>query len=74
MIKKLLTLLLTVCVCISCQGCTYKNWYEAFHEVQRTNCYTIENSNGREECLERVNRMTYEEYEKAREDLNKKVE
>jgi len=56
------------------QGCTYKAWYEGFQEGQRRDCYKIESPSGRQNCLERVNKMTYEEYEKARKDLITKSE
>lgn len=62
------TLLLTVFICFTFQGCTYKAWYDGFQEGQRMECNRYESSNERQECLERVNNMTYEEYKEVRED------
>ena len=68
MTKKLLTLLLAGCVCFSFQGCTYKAWYEGFKEGQRQDCNKIESPSERQECIERVNSRTYEEYKKTQDD------
>ena len=71
---KLIIILLAGFVAFFFQGCTCKAWYEGFQEGQRRDCYKIESPSGRQDCLERVSNMTYEEYEKARKDLMKKPE
>lgn len=49
------------------QGCTYRAWYEGWREQQRQDCYRHANQSDLQECLEKVNGMTYEQYEKERE-------
>jgi len=68
MINKLLTLFFFGCVCIVCQGCTYRAWYEGFQESARQECYKIENQTERQQCIDKVDGVTYDQYKKARED------
>lgn len=69
MIIRLLTLFFIGCV--ACQGCTYRAWYEGFKETERQECYKIVNQMERQQCLDRADSITYDEYKKAREDLKK---
>lgn len=41
---------------------------------QRQECYRIDGSMERQECLDRVDDMTYDQYKKEREDSAKQVE
>jgi len=74
MTKRLLTLLLVGCVCFAIQGCTYRAWYEGFQEQQRRDCYKHASQSEIQECLDRVNSITYDKYKKTREDSNKQSE
>ena len=66
MLKIFLTILFFTIVFITFPGCTYRAWYEGFRETERQNCYKIENSTERLQCLDRVNNMSYEQYQKER--------
>lgn len=70
MIKNLLTLFIVGCVCIVSQGCTYRAWFEGFKENQRQDCYKHMSQSDIQECLDRVNSMTYDQYMKERESSN----
>lgn len=54
-------------LCVVVQGCSYRAWYEGFRAQQRQNCYKIDNSMERKECLDRVEGLTYDKYKTARE-------
>jgi hypothetical protein len=71
MINRLLTLLLVGSVCFVIQSCTYRAWYEGFKAQQRHDCYRYMSQEERQECLDKVNSVTYEQYMKARKDSNK---
>lgn len=69
---KLMRFLFLVCfIGFSMQGCTYREWYEGFRERQRQNCYRYSSQDDIEKCLVRTNSMTYDQYEKAREESKK---
>jgi hypothetical protein len=74
MMKRLLVLLLAGCFCSASQGCTSQAWYEGFRENQRQDCYKYKNQKEIQECLDRANGLTYDQYEKARENSEKKPE
>lgn len=58
--------LLSACLCLFCQGCTYRAWYEGLQERQRQECYHNPNQSQVQQCLDRVNKMTYDEYKRHR--------
>jgi len=64
---KLLTLMFLASISIYFSGCSYRSWYEGLRETERQNCYKIENSIERQECLDRVDEMSYDQYQKERE-------
>jgi hypothetical protein len=72
MIQKLRSLLLIGIFCCAIQSCSYQSWYEGLHEQQRQDCCKIENPAERQECLDKVNAMTYDQYKKTREDSSLK--
>lgn len=65
-------LLLIVCFFLICQGCTYQAWYEGLQEQQRQSCYQSQSQSEIQNCLDKVNSKTYEEYRKEREELIRK--
>jgi hypothetical protein len=71
MIRRLLTLLLVGSVSFAIQGCTYRAWYEGFKAQQRHDCYRYASQEERQECLDKVNSLTYEQYMNARKESNK---
>ncbi|PLX83084.1 MAG: hypothetical protein C0616_00820 [Desulfuromonas sp.] len=54
-------------LCLIGQGCTCRAWYEGFRAQQRQECFKIDNSMERQECLDGVQDLTYEKYQAARE-------
>jgi hypothetical protein len=69
--KKLLALIFLAFIYIYFSGCSYRAWYEGFRETERQNCYKIENSIERQQCLDRVDEMSYDQYQKEREKAKK---
>ncbi len=47
-------------------GCSSRSWYDGFRETERRNCYNIENPIERQQCLDRVEGMTYDHYQEKR--------
>lgn len=52
---------------LGAQGCTYRAWYEGLQERQRQECYQNQGEGEVQRCLDKVNRLTYDEYREARE-------
>lgn len=52
-------------------GCTNRAWYEGFQERQRQECFKNRGQDEIQQCLDRVNSTTYDEYMKARKDTHK---
>ena len=67
MAKKFCALILLGYVFICFPGCSYRAWYEGLHEIERQNCYKIESPTERQECLDRIDETSYDQYEKDRE-------
>lgn len=51
-----------------CTGCTHKAWYEMLREQQRQMCYRQPNQTTTTQCLDRVNNMSYEQYNRLLEE------
>jgi hypothetical protein len=52
-------------------GCTYKSWYEGLRESERQNCYRIANTVERQKCMDEIDKMSYEQYQKEQEKAKK---
>ena len=60
--------ILVISLCLTAQGCTYQAWYAGFQEQQRHQCYkNTVNSSETQQCLDRVNNTTYDQYKAQRE-------
>ena len=70
MTSRLAILLVFVCVCAETYGCTYRAWHEGFRESQRQKCYKLPSDDAMQQCLNKVDKMTYDQYKKARKELN----
>jgi len=64
----ILAALMLVCLCA--QGCSRRAWYEGLQETQRRDCYKLPNHAEIQDCLERVDTGTYEQYQKDRESMD----
>lgn len=62
---RMVVLLPAVCFCMFSQGCTYRAWYEGFQERQRQECYRNRGRDETQKCLDSVNSITHDEYEKG---------
>lgn len=71
MTGKFIFALLTACLCLTNQGCTYRAWYEGLQERQRQECYRLYIHGEIQTCLDRVNSISYDEYKKSRESSRK---
>ena len=52
-------------------GCSYRAWHEGFRVSQRQECYKLTSHDAMQKCLDKVDNMSYDEYEKARKDAIK---
>ena len=68
--SKLAILLVAVCISAETYGCTYRAWHEGFRESQRQKCYKLPSDDAMQQCLNKVDKMTYDQYKKARKELN----
>lgn len=64
---RLIFLAISTIACLALQACTHQAWYEGFKAKQRQDCYDNHSQDEIQQCLDRVNSVTYEEYEKERE-------
>ena len=56
-----------IILCLALQGCSYQAWYTGLQEQQRQQCYQGSmNSAERQQCLDRVNSTTYDQYDLQR--------
>lgn len=73
--KRIFIVLLLCSVGMSCQGCSYKaltsGLYIGIQEEQRRKCYEP-NQSDVQRCLDRVNGMTYDDYNKVRDETAKR--
>jgi hypothetical protein len=59
-----------VILSLALPGCTYQAWYAGLQERQRQECYKNSTSQSdTRQCLDRVNNMTYDQYQSQREQL-----
>lgn len=72
MIRLFIMALISCGIGMVCQGCSYKAWksglYTGFQEEQKRRCYDNPNQSDIQKCLERVNGMSYDDYNKYREE------
>jgi hypothetical protein len=68
MSSRLVVLLLAAGICLAGQGCTARAWYEGLQERQRQECYRERSRDEMRQCLERADRLTYDEYVRGRKD------
>jgi hypothetical protein len=47
---------------IGCQGCTCQAWYDALKDKQRLDCQGLPGVRERQDCLDRINSQTYDQY------------
>jgi len=62
MIHKIILFLLTSVFCLITQGCTSRAWYEGLQNRERQECYKSPSQGEIQQCLERVNSTTYDQY------------
>lgn len=67
MMNRFHTLLLVAFVFLTFPGCSSRPWFEGLREMERQNCYRMESSAERQECLDRVDETSYDQYQKERE-------
>ena len=68
------TLLLFAFVLLAFSGCSSRVLYESLQEIERLNCNDIENMSERQECLDRVNETSYDQYQMERNEQSQKEE
>ena len=60
--KRLLNVMIVLCILLGCQGCTYRAWYEGLKDMQRIDCQKLSGVRERQECLDRANGLSYDQY------------
>jgi hypothetical protein len=65
-IRKQLVLLFAIFVFVFFTGCTKEAWYEGMKESQRQDCNKIDDFLMRQQCLEKLDNMSYDQYKKER--------
>jgi hypothetical protein len=60
---------LAVVAALAFSGCSTRNWFEGTRESARQQCQATPDASAGQECVERINRGSYEQYEKEREGL-----
>jgi hypothetical protein len=68
MANKFFTRVLLASIFMVSNGCSSRSWYEGFREMERQKCYEMENPSEMQECLERVDGTSYDQYQRAREE------
>lgn len=63
---KIMAIIVASSVCIGVAGCSSRGLYEGMREVERQNCYKMENLSERQACLERVDETSYDQYQRER--------
>ena len=64
--------LLALCLPLVVQGCSYQGWYTGLQEQQRRQCYREKvNTLEVQQCLDRINGTTYDQYKAQREEALK---
>jgi hypothetical protein len=49
------------------QGCSSRPVYDSLREIERQHCYQFEDPTERQKCLEEVDGVSYDEYQRIRE-------
>jgi hypothetical protein len=62
MTRKFVSGIIMLSFFIACQGCTYQAWYDALKDRQRLDCQNLPGVRERQDCLDRVNSQTYDQY------------
>ncbi len=52
-------------------GCSQQAWYEGFQESERQKCYELLSQSAIQQCIDNVNSLSYPQYQREREGLNK---
>jgi hypothetical protein len=66
MTRRILLILPVWLACFFFQGCASQSWFDAFKDIQRQECYKIESPTERQECLDKIDDASYDEYQKER--------
>lgn len=56
--------------CLLVAGCSRQAWYEGVRDARRQNCYELP-AGEVQDCLERVDRVGYEQYRREREEMRR---
>ena len=71
--KRLFTLVIFIFIFIAFSGCS-EFLYESFQEIERNDCYKLEDPQQRQDCLDRIDERSYDQYQKEREQYQKERE
>jgi len=64
--------ILTALLGLAVTGCTRQAWYEGFKSQQRLQCERMTQDYERQRCIERVNGLSYDEYQRQTEALKER--
>ncbi len=49
-------------------GCSYRAWYQGFQDRQRQECYQLGGAREMQDCLDQVDCMSYDDYQRLRQE------
>ena len=55
-------------ISIICSGCSYRAWYNGFQMEQQRKCYANQDQGSVQQCLDKVNNLPYDDYNRQREE------
>lgn len=69
--RKIMNLKMIIYCSLLSAGCGQQAWYEWFQESERQKCYELLSQSAIQQCIDNVNGISYHQYQKEREGLNK---
>ncbi len=64
---RFLLLVIPLSFALASAGCSYRAWYEGFQSSARQDCYKHKSDDEIQTCLDQVNAMDYDDYQRSRE-------
>jgi hypothetical protein len=68
MAKRIVFLPTLAVLVLAGSGCSYRAWYQGFQDRQRQDCYHLGGQHEIQDCLDRVDSMTYDDYQRLRQE------
>jgi hypothetical protein len=66
--NRLIRLAVAASLLLVAGGCSWRSWYAGIQQQQRNDCYHLGAQRDIQTCLERVDRLTYDDYQRLRQE------